>query len=56
MQIGAEPRFVLFFDCPEEEMVKRVLSRNEVPVNPWRFNFSSLLRTAVLRIFIAGSS
>ncbi|XP_047172592.1 UMP-CMP kinase-like [Vigna umbellata] len=29
MQIGAEPRFVLFFDCPEEEMVKRVLSRNE---------------------------
>ncbi|XP_047172591.1 probable UMP-CMP kinase 2 [Vigna umbellata] len=27
--IGAEPRFVLFFDCPEEEMVKRVLSRNE---------------------------
>ncbi|CAJ1934335.1 unnamed protein product [Sphenostylis stenocarpa] len=27
--IGAEPRFVLFFDCPEEEMVNRVLSRNE---------------------------
>ncbi|ESW03325.1 hypothetical protein PHAVU_011G004800 [Phaseolus vulgaris] len=27
--VGAEPRFVLFFDCPEEEMVKRVLSRNE---------------------------
>lgn len=30
MQIGAEPNFVLFFHCPEEEMVKRLLSRNEV--------------------------
>lgn len=30
MQIGAEPNFVLFFDCPEEVMVKRVLNRNEV--------------------------
>lgn len=30
MQIGAEPDMVLFFDCPEEEMVKRVLSRNQV--------------------------
>ncbi|KAF8380464.1 hypothetical protein HHK36_027950 [Tetracentron sinense] len=29
MQIGAEPNIVLFFDCPEEEMVKRVLSRNQ---------------------------
>ncbi|KAG5117997.1 hypothetical protein JHK82_032417 [Glycine max] len=27
--IGAEPDMVLFFDCPEEEMVKRVLSRNQ---------------------------
>ncbi|XP_034711191.1 UMP-CMP kinase isoform X2 [Vitis riparia] len=27
--IGAEPNFVLFFHCPEEEMVKRLLSRNE---------------------------
>ncbi|XP_060203423.1 UMP-CMP kinase [Lycium barbarum] len=27
--IGAEPNFVLFFDCPEEVMVKRVLNRNE---------------------------
>lgn len=26
---GTEPDFVLFFDCPEEEMVKRVLSRNQ---------------------------
>ncbi|CAN1159047.1 Probable UMP-CMP kinase 2, partial [Linum perenne] len=27
--IGLEPNAVLFFDCPEEEMVKRVLNRNE---------------------------
>ncbi|XP_059450259.1 UMP-CMP kinase isoform X2 [Corylus avellana] len=27
--MGAEPNIVLFFDCPEEEMVKRVLSRNQ---------------------------
>lgn len=27
--IGAEPNFVLFFDCPEEVMIKRVLNRNE---------------------------
>ncbi|KAL5569979.1 hypothetical protein UlMin_026554 [Ulmus minor] len=27
--VGAEPDMVLFFDCPEKEMVKRVLSRNQ---------------------------
>lgn len=27
--VGMEPDIVLFFDCPEEEMVKRVLSRNQ---------------------------
>ncbi|XP_044505969.1 UMP-CMP kinase isoform X5 [Mangifera indica] len=27
--IGVEPDLVLFFDCPQEEMVKRVLNRNE---------------------------
>ncbi|KAL6580518.1 hypothetical protein OROMI_008542 [Orobanche minor] len=27
--IGAEPDVVLFFDCPEEEMVKRVLNHNQ---------------------------
>ncbi|KAL3647449.1 hypothetical protein CASFOL_008417 [Castilleja foliolosa] len=27
--IGAEPDMVLFFDCPEEEMVRRVLNRNQ---------------------------
>ncbi|XP_027335880.1 UMP-CMP kinase 3-like isoform X1 [Abrus precatorius] len=26
---GIEPSFVLFFDCPEEEMEKRLLSRNQ---------------------------
>ncbi|PON56242.1 Adenylate kinase/UMP-CMP kinase [Parasponia andersonii] len=29
IQTGAEPNLVLFFDCPEKEMVKRVLSRNQ---------------------------
>lgn len=32
MQVGVEPDIVLFFDCPEEEMVKRVLNRNQVVV------------------------
>ncbi|KAK9743382.1 hypothetical protein RND81_03G235600 [Saponaria officinalis] len=27
--IGIEPEFVLFFDCPEEEMVRRILGRNQ---------------------------
>lgn len=27
--IGAEPNVVVFFDCPVEEMVKRVLNRNQ---------------------------
>ncbi|XP_023518091.1 UMP-CMP kinase-like isoform X2 [Cucurbita pepo subsp. pepo] len=27
--IGAEPDIVLFFDCPEDEMMKRVLNRNQ---------------------------
>ncbi|GMJ00187.1 hypothetical protein like AT4G25280 [Hibiscus trionum] len=27
--IGIEPNVVLFFDCPEEEMVKRLLNRNQ---------------------------
>ncbi|XP_020260732.1 UMP-CMP kinase-like [Asparagus officinalis] len=27
--VGAEPDLVVFFDCPEEEMVKRVLCRNQ---------------------------
>ncbi|XP_009374506.2 UMP-CMP kinase [Pyrus x bretschneideri] len=27
--IGREPNVVLFFDCPEQEMVKRVLNRNQ---------------------------
>ncbi|KAJ8772112.1 hypothetical protein K2173_027289 [Erythroxylum novogranatense] len=29
MQVGTEPNLVLFFDCPEEEMIKRVLNRNQ---------------------------
>ncbi|CAI0402888.1 unnamed protein product [Linum tenue] len=30
MQTKIEPEFVLFFDCPEEEMERRLLSRNQV--------------------------
>lgn len=30
MQTKIEPAFVLFFDCPEEEMERRLLSRNQV--------------------------
>lgn len=30
MQTQIEPEFVLFFYCPEEEMEKRLLSRNQV--------------------------
>lgn len=30
LQTGIEPEFVLFFDCSEEEMERRVLSRNQV--------------------------
>ncbi|XP_055829713.1 UMP-CMP kinase 3-like [Solanum dulcamara] len=28
-QTGIEPEFVLFFDCPEQEMEKRLLGRNQ---------------------------
>jgi UMP-CMP kinase len=40
MQTGSEPDFVLFFDCPEEEMVKRVLSRNQVLLKSLMMYFS----------------
>lgn len=30
LQIGIVPEFVLFFDCSEEEMERRLLSRNQV--------------------------
>lgn len=30
VQTGIEPEFVLFFDCPEEELERRLLSRNQV--------------------------
>ncbi|KAL2319366.1 hypothetical protein Fmac_028335 [Flemingia macrophylla] len=32
---GIEPAFVLYFDCPEEEMERRLLSRNQVEVYFW---------------------
>ncbi|KAK6947466.1 hypothetical protein RJ641_000939, partial [Dillenia turbinata] len=30
MQTQIEPEFVLFFDCPEEEMERGLLSRNQI--------------------------
>ncbi len=30
MQTGIEPQFILFFDCPEQEMERRLLGRNQV--------------------------
>lgn len=30
MQTGIVPEFILFFDCPEEEMERRLLGRNQV--------------------------
>lgn len=29
LQTGIEPEFVLFFDCPEEVMERRLLGRNQ---------------------------
>lgn len=42
--IGAEPNFVLFFDCPEEEMVKRVLSRNQGRVDDNEYTIKKRLQ------------
>lgn len=42
MQIGLEPNVVLFFDCPEEEMVKRVLNRNQVHIRYIVFPHSNM--------------
>uniref|UniRef100_A0A6N2K3C2 adenylate kinase n=1 Tax=Salix viminalis TaxID=40686 RepID=A0A6N2K3C2_SALVM len=28
--VKVEPEFVLFFDCPEEELKRRLLSRNQI--------------------------
>ena len=30
VQTGITPEFILFFDCPEDEMERRVLGRNQV--------------------------
>jgi adenylate kinase family enzyme len=32
-QVGREPDVVVFFDCPEDEMVKRLLGRNQVSLH-----------------------
>lgn len=48
--MGAEPDIVLFFDCPEEEMVNRVLNRNEVlEVNYFTFQCSKIMFEPLLK-------
>lgn len=48
--MGAEPDIVLFFDCPEEEMVNRVLNRNEVlVVNYFTFQYSKIMFEPLLK-------
>ncbi|CAA3005765.1 UMP-CMP kinase isoform X1 [Olea europaea subsp. europaea] len=42
--VGTEPDFVLFFDCPEEEMVKRVLNRNQGRVDDNIFTVKERLK------------
>ena len=32
VQTGIVPEFILFFDCPEDEMERRVLGRNQVQI------------------------
>lgn len=32
LQTGIIPEFILFFDCPEDEMERRVLGRNQVDI------------------------
>lgn len=34
LQTGIAPEFILFFDCPEEVMEKRLLGRNQVSSRP----------------------
>ncbi|GAB2265366.1 Probable UMP-CMP kinase 2 [Dionaea muscipula] len=42
--IGVDPNVVLFFDCPEEEMVKRVLSRNQGRVDDNEYTIKKRLQ------------
>jgi hypothetical protein len=37
MQTGIIPEFILFFDCPEDEMERRVLGRNQVDIYVCKF-------------------
>ena len=45
LHIGIEPAFVLYFDCPEKEMERRLLNRNE-------FSFVLLKNGSVLFNFL----
>ncbi|KAK1384431.1 UMP-CMP kinase [Heracleum sosnowskyi] len=55
---GIEPRFVLFFDCSEEEMERRLLSRNQgrtddnIETIKKRFKFGGLMLQSLLKKFL----
>lgn len=42
VQTKIEPAFVLFFDCPEEEMERRILNRNQVRLSNYFEDFICL--------------
>ena len=46
LQTGIVPEFILFFDCPEAEMERRVLRRNQV--DTWMI-CSQILSTESMR-------
>lgn len=50
MQTGLEPSVVIFFDCPEEEMAKRVLNRNQVLIHYIVFLSQQLLMYIVISL------
>ncbi|KAL0397448.1 UNVERIFIED_CONTAM: UMP-CMP kinase [Sesamum calycinum] len=47
---GIEPEFVLFFDCPEEEMEKRLLSREDDNIETIRKRFKVYMESSLLVI------
>ncbi len=47
---GIQPEFILFFDCPEEEMLKRLLNRNQGRVDD---NVETI--TKRFRVFVESS-
>lgn len=47
-QIGIEPEFILFIDCPKEELERRILNRNQVLLLPFFIAQASKFRLVCL--------